>query len=40
MEIFFPHDKSLDGKLPQHIPFLSIPPPTKKSPWKRLYTSQ
>ena len=31
MEIFFPHDKFLDGKLPQYIPLFSTPPPTKKS---------
>ena len=40
MEIFFPHDKFLDVKFPQHIPLFSAPPPTKKYPWKRLYTSQ
>ena len=40
MEIFFPHDKFLDGKLPQNIPLFSNPPPTKKSSWKRLYTYQ
>ena len=40
MEIFFPHDKFLDEKFPHHIHLFSTPPPTKKCPWKRLYTSQ
>ena len=32
MEIFFPQDKFLQGKFPQHIPLFSAPPPTKKLP--------
>ena len=37
MEIFFPHDKFLDGKFPEHIPLLSTHPPNQKIPlWKRL----
>ena len=40
MEIFFPHYKFLDEKFPQYIPLFSTLPPTKKSSWKHLYTSQ
>ena len=40
MEIFFPHDKFLHGKYPPHNPLFSTPLPTKKFPWKRLYTPQ
>ena len=40
MEIFFPHDQFLDGKFPQYTPLFSTPPPTNKSSWKHLYTSQ
>ena len=40
MEIFFPQDKFVDEKFPQHIPLLSTPPTNQKSSWKRLYTSQ
>ena len=36
MEIFFSHDKFLDGKFLQHIPIFSAPSPKQKSPWKRL----
>ena len=38
MEVVIPHDKFLDGKiLPRNA---LLPFNTKKSPWKRLYTSQ
>ena len=30
MEIFFPHDKFLDGKFPQYIPLFSTPSPNQK----------
>ena len=30
MEIFFPHDKFLYGKFPQHSPLFSTPPPNQK----------
>ena len=30
MEIFFLHDKFLDGKFPQPIPLFSTPPPNQK----------
>ena len=30
MEIFFPHDKFLGGKFPQHIPLFSTPASNKK----------
>ena len=32
MEIFFPHDKLLDGKFPQPIAIFSAPPPNQKIP--------
>ena len=30
MEIFFPHDKFLDGKFTQHIPLFSTPASSQK----------
>ena len=32
MEIFFPHDKFLDGKLPKHILLFSTLPQPKNPP--------
>ena len=40
MEIFFPHDKFLDGNFPQHIPLFSTPtpPPQSKNPPENVCT--
>ena len=32
MENFFPHDKFLDEKFPQHIPLFSTPASNKENP--------
>ena len=38
LEVFFPHDRFLQGKILQHSPLPSAPTPNKiKSPWKRLH---
>ena len=38
MEIFFPHDRFLNGKFPQHIPLLPTPPPNQKNPPENVCT--
>ena len=40
IESLLPHEKFLHGNILPLNPRINSPPKPKKSPWKRLYTSQ